>query len=106
MLQKPEEFNLATKYANLKTALKANKDWYKRTCDYYQALYKEQANDKTWTPEQRGHMFDHYQNNLEQARADYKTNKKNLKAQFENIKVKVNSDPKNIEASANHKGYY
>ena len=106
MLTKPEEFNLATKYTDLKSALRANKDWYKKTCKYYQALYKEQAKDKTLTPEQRGHMFDHYQHNLEETRAVYKSNKKNLKATFSDIKVKVTTNPKNIEASASHKGYY
>ncbi|MCF0227488.1 MAG: preprotein translocase subunit SecY [Malacoplasma sp.] len=57
------------------------------------------------TPEQRGHMFDHYQHNLESARAQFKTNKNNLKAQYSEIKVQVNTDPKSIETSAAHKGH-
>lgn len=85
--QKPQDFNFS-KYTNIKTAKKANKDWYKKSFAYYKYEYKQHLS-KVETTEQKLHVFDRYQAHLNALKEQYKLNKTNIKMHFSDVKVKL-----------------
>lgn len=94
MIEKPSNFNANDNYTSLKAARKANKNWFKSTKQYYYKQYKVQIKDPSLTAEQRSHIFDHYQQNLDACQRQYKQNNTNIKFHFGDVKTKVS---KNIQ---------
>ena len=94
MIEKPSSFNANDNYTSLKAARKANKNWFKLIKKYYYEQYKVQIKDPSLTAEQRSHIFDHYQQNLDACQRQYKQNNANIKFHFSDVKTKVS---KNIQ---------
>jgi tRNA C32,U32 (ribose-2'-O)-methylase TrmJ len=92
MIEKPSSFNANDNYTSLKAARKANKNWFKLIKQYYYEQYKTQIKDPSLTAEQRSHIFDHYQENLDACQRQYKQNNANIKFHFADVKTKVSKD--------------
>lgn len=82
-----QEF-LYTKYADKKSALKANKAWYRASFLSFKQEYKNNIKNVE-TAEQKLHMFDRYQAKLDALIEQYKLNKHNIKMYFSDVKIKL-----------------
>ncbi len=107
-MKKPNDFNINTKYQNLKAAKRANKNWYKQMCKYYREEYKSSVINQDLTPEQRARFFTIYQNHLSEAKANYIRNKNALIFNYTPVKVKSNGTNKQstIEEATISRNFY